>query len=157
LAETLERIVTPRLVLEPITREVAEAILDGELSAVRAGQGWPHRDTRDVLAIALSEGVAPGWFVLLDGQVIGECGPQRAANAAGEVELGYGLAAPYRGRGLAKELVRAMSDWLLRQPGIRRLIACPSVENPASRAVLVSAGFEPVGRQAHHLIYARDA
>lgn len=152
----LERISTPRLVLEPIPLEVAEAILDGDLSALHPGEGWPHDDTRDGLAIAVSARREPGWFVVLDGLVIGECGTHGPPDASGEVELGYGLAGPYRGRGLGKELVRAVSDWLLRQPDIRRLTARAEVGNLASRAVLASAGFEVVGRQAHHLVYARD-
>jgi RimJ/RimL family protein N-acetyltransferase len=155
--ETIEQLTTPRLVLEPVPLAVAQAILAGDHSAVRAGEGWPHADTLDGLAMAVSAGRAPGWFVVLDGQVIGECGTHGPANAAGEVELGFGLAAPHRGRGLGKELVRAVSDWLLRQPGIRRLTARAEVGNLASRAVLVSAGFQVVGRQAHHLVYARDA
>lgn len=155
--ETLERLSTARLVLEPIPLAVAEAILEGDLSAVCAGEGWPHADTRDALGVAVSAGWTPGWFVVLDGQVIGECGTHGPPSASGEVELGYGLAAPYRGRGLGKELVRAVSDWLLQKPGIRRLTARTEVGNLASRAVLAHAGFQVVGRRAHHLVYARDA
>lgn len=153
----LERIHTARLVLEPVALAVAEALLSGDVSAVCAGEGWPHADTLDGLGMAVQHRAPPGWFVTFEGLVIGDCGMHGPANADGEIEIGYGLAAPYRGRGFGKELVTALSAWLLRQPGVRRVIARAEVSNLASRGVLARAGFDVIGRQAHHLVYARGA
>jgi RimJ/RimL family protein N-acetyltransferase len=129
-----EPIETERLRLVPVTDEQAAAILAGDLSVVRAGEGWPHADTLDGLRLA------PGWLVELDGAVIGDCGVHGEPEG-GTAEIGYGLAAPYRGRGYGSELVGAVSQWLLRQPGITRVVAETDPGNAASRRVLEKAGF----------------
>ena len=94
-----EPIATERLVLQPIPRETAQKVVDGDPSSVIAGEGWPHADTRDGLGMALKFGHAPGWFVTLDGVVIGDAGIDGEPDEQGDVEFGYGLAEPYRGRG----------------------------------------------------------
>ena len=130
-----EQIDTPRLRLLPISQEQADAILAGDLSGVRAGEGWPHADTLDGLRLA------PGWFVVLDGLVIGDCGTWGGPDDEGSVEIGYGLAAPYRGRGYGGELVAALSRWLLGQPAVRRVTAETEAGNLPSRRALERAGF----------------
>ena len=119
------------------------AVLAGDLSGLEVGEGWPHADTLDALAMGVGGGHALLWFVVLDGAVIGDCGTHGDPDEAGDVELGYGLAAPYRGRGYGSEVAAALSRWLLEQPGVRRVVACDVLEdNLASRRVLVRAGFE---------------
>ena len=59
--------------------------------------------------------------------------------------IGYGLAAPYRGHGYGTELVRALSRWLLRQPGVRHVVAQVEPDNAASRATLRRTGFAADG------------
>jgi RimJ/RimL family protein N-acetyltransferase len=139
---TFERLVTDRLVLEPIARDVAEAVVAGDLSGLRVGEGWPHADTVDGLGMAVRHGHAAGWFVTLGGEIIGECGTHGPPDEAGDVELGYGLAAPYRGRGYGSELVVTASRWLLRPPGVRRVVArAVMADNVPSRRALERAGF----------------
>jgi RimJ/RimL family protein N-acetyltransferase len=137
-----EPIQTDRLVLVPVSREVAAAIVAGDLSGVAPGAGWPHADTLDGLRLAVDHGTDLGWFVTLDGLVMGDCGTHGAPDAAGTVEIGYGLAGPYRGRGLATEMCRALTGWLLSQPDVRRVVASThAAANPASRRVLEKSGF----------------
>jgi RimJ/RimL family protein N-acetyltransferase len=139
---TFERLVTERLVLEPIAREVAEAVVAGDLSGLRVGEGWPHADTVDGLGMAVRHGHAPGWFVTLGGEIIGDCGTHGPPDDAGDVEIGYGLAAPYRGRGYGNELVAAASAWLMSRPGVRRVVAREVLaDNMPSRRALERAGF----------------
>src|ERR1700759_5034834 len=95
-----EPIATARLVLQPITREQAQAVVDGS-HTLPAGAGWPHADTRDGLGMALRLGHAPGWLITLGGTVIGDAGIHGEPDSHGDVELGYGLAEPYRGHGYA--------------------------------------------------------
>ena len=130
-----EPIETERLRLVPIRREQAEAILRGDLSSVRAGEGWPHADTLDGLRLA------PGWLVEADGVVIGDCGTHGPPDADGRVEIGYGLAAPYRGRGYGTELVTALAQWLLRQEGVSCVVAETEAGNVPSRRALERSGF----------------
>jgi RimJ/RimL family protein N-acetyltransferase len=139
---SFERVVTDRLVLEPIARDVAEAVVAGDLSALRVGEGWPHADTVDGLGMAVRHGHAAGWFVTLEGEIIGDCGTHGPPDEAGDVEIGYGLAAPYRGRRYGSELVVAASRWLLRRPGVRRVVArAVLADNMPSRRALERAGF----------------
>ena len=53
--------------------------------------------------------------------VIGECGTSVPANEAGDIEIDYGLAEPYRGRGFGAEMLIALSRWLLAQDGVHRV------------------------------------
>lgn len=140
---------TPRLRLEPVSTELAQAILAGDFSGLTAGRGWPHADTADGMRMALLRGHPPGWLILLpgegaDGIVIGDCGTHGPADAEGSVEIGYGLAARYRGKGFGTEAVAALTRWLLSRPGIRRVRARTHVANLPSRRVLEKAGFRQV-------------
>ena len=150
---TFERLVTARLVLAPVSMEVARAVVAGELSGLRAGEGWPHADTVDGLRMAVEHGQPAGWLVTLHGEVIGDCGTHGPPDEAGDVELGFGLAAPYRGRGYGRELAAAASAWLLAQPGVRRVVARGVLaDNEPSRRALERAGFR-VEREEPGLVW----
>jgi RimJ/RimL family protein N-acetyltransferase/ribosomal protein S18 acetylase RimI-like enzyme len=130
-----------RLVLRPLTPAEAARIAAGDVSGWLAGDGWPHDDTRDGLALVASG--ACGWLITLDGVVIGDCGTTGpVADLDGTVEIGYGLAEPYRGRGYGGEAVRALSHWLVHQPGVREVVATVDAGNVASRRALERAGFK---------------
>ena len=123
--------------LVPCSVARARAILYGDLSGVNPARGWPHADTLDALRPFAEHGSdeVPGPFlVVLDGAVIGDCGWYGPPGDDGEVEIGYGLAAPFRGRGLGSEAVRA-------QPGVTRIVAETGATNAASRRVLERLGF----------------
>ena len=147
------RIETPRLVLVPVSRELAQAIIGGDVSAIEAGEGWPHDDTVDGLQMALAHGHTPGWFVTLGGTVIGDCGVHRDPDELGEVEIGFGLAAPYRGKGYGSELVTALSRWLLEQPGVELVCARTALENEPSRRALGRAGYALESSDERHAKY----
>jgi ribosomal-protein-alanine N-acetyltransferase len=68
----------------------------------------------------------------------------------GRVEIGYGLAAPYRGRGIGSEAVRAMVDWLAAQPDVRVVTASVEVGNEPSRRLLARLGFDLVDESDGH-------
>jgi RimJ/RimL family protein N-acetyltransferase len=57
------------------------------------------------------------------------------------VEIGYGLAAPYRGKGYGTEAVRVLADWVAAQPGVTAVTADVEVGNNASRRLLERLGF----------------
>ncbi len=59
----------------------------------------------------------------------------------GEVEIGYGIAPAYQGRGYMTEAVRAMIAWAFEHPGCRAVIAPHTLKsNPASNRVLEKVG-----------------
>ena len=51
--------------------------------------------------------------------MVGDCGTFGPPDDEGRVEIGYGLAAPFRGRGIGTEAVGALADWVAAQPGVR--------------------------------------
>jgi RimJ/RimL family protein N-acetyltransferase len=152
---------TARLRLEPLTVEMARAILASDLSGLAAAgltaaDGWPHDDTADGLAGAVKTGYPPGWLITADGAVIGDIGTHGPVDEAGRVEIGYGLAAPSRGQGYGSEAVAAVTEWLLRQPGVREVRAHTLTSNAPSRRVLEKAGFTYVGLDEGEALYQRD-
>jgi ribosomal-protein-alanine N-acetyltransferase len=60
---------------------------------------------------------------------------------AGEVEIGYGLAGPSRGRGLGGRTVAALVEELRLHHGVRRIVAYVVADNLASRRALERNGF----------------
>jgi RimJ/RimL family protein N-acetyltransferase len=132
--------------MEPVSQRLATALRAGDLSGVTAGEGWPHEDTMDGLG-GVAQGSSLGWLVTLDGVVIGDCGTHGQPDPAGLVEIGYGLAAPYRGLGHGKQVVAGLSQWFLGQPGITGVLAHTLPGNRPSRRVLVRAGFRFDGEE----------
>ncbi len=57
------------------------------------------------------------------GLVIGDCGTVGGLDETGAIEIGYGLAAEYRGRGYGTEAVVALSEWLLAQTDVEAVTA----------------------------------
>lgn len=145
---------TPRLALRPFRDDEARAVVSGDVSGLTPGEGWPHADTVDGLAMAIAGGHPPGWLVLLDGAVIGDGGLHGVVDSGGAVEIGYGVAAPFRGLGYGSEVVKAIADWLLVQPAVHFVHAHTLIENSASRRVLEKAAFRHVSDadgQAHYV------
>lgn len=70
---------------------------------------------------------------------------------AGEVELGYATSPWARGRGVASETLRLLSDWALGE-GFQRLSLLIDLDNKASQRVAERAGytFEGVLRSLHN-------
>ena len=152
---------TDRLVLVPQTIDQARALLAGDDPGLELAPGYPHADTLDGLGIWVEHGGPDdgGWFVTLaeDGRVVGDCGTHGPADSEGRLEIGYGLAAPSRGRGLGTEAVRAMADWLAGQPGVRVLTADVEVGNEPSRRLLERLGFTVTGTHEGHWQLERAA
>jgi ribosomal-protein-alanine N-acetyltransferase len=137
-----EALVTDRLVLEPLSQEIARAVVEGRPDGLRHGDGWPHDDTLDALRMVADHG-SEAWLILEDGVVIGDAGTHGPPDEQGDVEIGYGLAAPARGRGLAAEFVPALARTLLARPEVKRVVArAVLADNVPSRRALERAGFE---------------
>lgn len=68
------------------------------------------------------------------------------------VELGYWLAEPYWGKGIATAAVRAMTEWGFSNLQINRIFAYVFGWNPASARVLEKAGFTLEGRM-HQAVF----
>lgn len=149
---------TARLRLLPISADEARAIVAGDLAGLSPAEGWPHDDTADGLSMAIEHGQPAGWMVTLEGEVIGDCGTHGPTDNTGTVEIGYGFAAPYRGRGYGSEVVRAITEWLLQQQGVRTVRASTLKDNSASRRVLGKADFRFIDfDEEDQAVYERDS
>jgi RimJ/RimL family protein N-acetyltransferase len=69
-------------------------------------------------------------------------------------EISYGIAPPYRGRGLAGRAVRLTAAWAFAQLGLTRLeivVTASGVHGVASRRVAEKAGFVYAGIRSSHV------
>lgn len=162
------RLAGERVTLIPVPPEVCVAVvsgtgLDAAVTALglTAAPGWPHADTADALR-PLAEHGGPGstdgtFLIAVDGELVGECGWLGGPDENGDAEIGYGLAASARGRGLGTETVGILAAWVERQPGVRRVTADALVGNAASRRLLERLGFSPAAEHPPYVRYVRDA
>jgi RimJ/RimL family protein N-acetyltransferase len=131
--------------LEPI-KDVAtrDSLLCGDHGGWATAPGWPHDDTKPGLSFIDSGGWA---FLVIDDEdrIAGECGTKLPPDHNGWVEIGYGLAAPSRGRGLGTAAVRELVRWLSERPEVSVIEAEVHVGNVASYRVLERLGFGPSG------------
>jgi ribosomal-protein-alanine N-acetyltransferase len=79
------------------------------------------------------------------GTVIGSVGGFWVSQSNAVMELGYSVAEPYWGRGIAVEASRVLLDYLFEQYPITRLQARVFVGNDASERVLQKLGFTREG------------
>lgn len=75
------------------------------------------------------------------GSVAGEVGLAQIDPAHGTAEIGWWLAAEWRGRGLARRAVRLLAAWSLEGLGLEAVVARCDPANPASGQVAAAAGF----------------
>ena len=65
----------------------------------------------------------------------------KGVGADGTVEIGYGLREGFCGKGYMTEALLSVSDWALKQDGVKKVIAETTEENEASKKILQRAGF----------------
>jgi RimJ/RimL family protein N-acetyltransferase len=155
------RVATPRLLVTSGTEQLVDAELTdpgrlGSLLGARVPPSWPPETLEDVLPTFLATCRASAncgpwtlpWYAVLsepDGAVlcgsIGFKGPPRAMS----VELGYSVLPEFQGRGIATEMVIAVSRWALAETGVAIVEAEVFSGNVASARVLEKADFEPSG------------
>lgn len=87
-----------------------------------------------------------GWAMLANG---GERQPPRCVGIAaligrpdedGDVELAFGVAPEFKGRGFSGEAVRALAHWAIEQ-GAKRIIVHCDAEDAGAAHVLIGSGF----------------
>ena len=156
------RLETPRLVLEPLTPDVARAVVAGRPAPLPLAAGWPLAETADTLRLFAEHAQADddgGWLVVLreTGEVIGDCGWRGGPDATGTAEIGYGVAPTYRGQGYGREAVEAMVQWCRSDPATRRLTASVHPDNAASRRLVERLGFRLASTTGTALLYELEA
>ena len=92
-----------------------------------------------------------GWYALRKAEgdtprtLVGAGGFMGPPDAAGTAEIGYSIAADWRGQGLATELVAGLLQQAADTGMVRQLIAHTDAENAASQQVLLRNGFGAAG------------
>ncbi len=154
---------TTRLMLVPLDPETAAELVAGRDGGLVAGRGWPHADTVDGLMASLNSGDADAlpWLVVLDDGdepcVIGDVGWKGTPGPARRVEIGYGLAVPYRRKGYATEAVGAYVKWLESRADVVQIDAEVRADNVASRRLLERLGFTVALVEGSYIWYGRSA
>jgi RimJ/RimL family protein N-acetyltransferase len=142
--------------LEPVDVATVHALLAGNLGGRETAPGWPHQDTGAGLSFIDHGGEA---FLVIDddGRIAGECGTKAPPDSDGMVEIGYGLGAGSRGRGLGRAAVAALVELLQAEPGVRRIEAEVHAHNVPSQRVIERAGLTRIGpASAGYLRYRLD-
>jgi len=70
-----------------------------------------------------------------------------------KVEVGYGLARPYWGKGYMTEVLRTVIDWAFTQPDIFRVQAFCDVDNLGSARVMEKAGMVCEGTLRRYVLH----
>ena len=160
------RLETPRLTLVAATVEYARAEFAGlgrdwgemaRLLGAVVPANWPPETTRDALPLFLEWlEAAPhlvgwyGWYALLRDEsgglptLVGG-GGFLGTPEGGVATTGYSVLPQFQNRGYATELVGALINWALGQPGVTAIAAETEGPNPASERVLAKLGFRAAG------------
>jgi ribosomal-protein-alanine N-acetyltransferase len=80
----------------------------------------------------------------VDNMMIGMCGFAAPPDFDGVVEIGYGIAPDYQGKGYASEAAKGLIDFAARDPRVRRICAHTLMQSNASTRVLEKCGFEKI-------------
>jgi RimJ/RimL family protein N-acetyltransferase len=153
---TAEVIAGHDVLLVPVDPDRVDDVLGGELDGRTAGPGWPHADTAPALAFAIGGGLT--WLIVDgDDRVVGELGTKTAPDGSGRVEIGYGLAASSRRRGLGTHAVAALVGWLGGQPDVAIVQARVDPTNEPSVRLLRRLGFTCVSRARGEDVYELTA
>lgn len=153
---------TPRLLLRPMTPTSLAAIVAGEARPDWAA-GYPTDGDVEIASLMVQaepayDAAALGFLhrhivERASGLVIGGIG-FHGLPRDGQVEVGYGIAAPRRQHGFATEALRAILGHAWSRPEVRMVVAGTEIGNIASQRVLVGAGFSRLGLDGDQIRFA---
>jgi RimJ/RimL family protein N-acetyltransferase len=135
-------------VLQPVTRAVAQAIIDGGSGPLEFEKGALHDRVPQAMGFAIRD-IASGaaaalptvWLAVrrADGRVVGDLGTHGPPDGDGSVEIGYSFAPSVRGQGVGTAAVGGLVARLA--PEVRQITAVTGVDTVASRRLLERLGF----------------
>ena len=100
-----------------------------------------HRVIDGLYDECLSESLILGVFLQEDESFCGLAEMYGFRDEIHKISIGYRLAEPYWGKGIASETVALMTGYLLEKAGIEIITASTMIENKASARVLEKNGF----------------
>lgn len=150
----MDDLVTPRLVLHPMTVGEAEDVVAGRPNDGASwapgypGDGDVFAAKRLLATVETTGDPRPfGNYEIRrreDGQAIGGVGFHGRPDANGTVTIGYGLVPAAQGKGYASEALRALLA-LARASGVARVRGDADLDNVASQRVMLAVGMRPTG------------
>ncbi len=169
----MEVLVTPRLILEPITLDVVEATFAGDRAAIedlvraKVPDAWPGRALVERAFSASLEHIRadPETRLWGDRLMITRTDASLGAGVEGRcvvgsvifhgrpydgvAEIGYGVEEHWQRQGFASEATRACVEWALTQPGVMCVTATTPPWHTASIRVLERSGLARVCIEEH--------
>lgn len=141
----MERLLTPRLVIEPMTESELLALIEScRISDPELSEAYT-----DMLSGCRAHPEQRLWYtawrIALPGGTMAGDLCFKGLPESGRPEIGYGIIAEFQGRGYATEAVGAACKWALAHPGVTAVEAETAPGNAASRRVLKKLGFVPTG------------
>ena len=133
------------------TDEIFELLIAGDAlpGLAMADGGLESAETLQMLrgvAAEVRAAFAPAAFLMVEaGEAVGMLSFLYPPNDAGVVDIGYGVAASRRGRGVGRRAVWELLMWARERGGLVAVTASTSVTNVASQLVLERNGFARVG------------
>lgn len=159
LTERLELVPAPVQFIELLTAGKYERA--GRLINASVPHGWPHDEDasaglRAHLRAMQEDRRELPWRVRLivlreSREVIGSVNMKGPPGQSGEVEIGWGVVAEHRGRGVAVEAARAVVEWAFRQECVERVIATIPEDNGASAGVAKRLGMRRTEERKRNL------
>jgi ribosomal-protein-alanine N-acetyltransferase len=158
----VETLVTERLLLEPISVPMIEAVARGDWAALEQlanARGPKIRPGPELLHRGFGWSIDrirrnPAWRLWGDRLMISRDGDRRIVGSVifhghpgeeGEAEVGYGVEEAVRGQGLATEATGACVEWALKQPTVLSVSATTHPFNRGSIRVLEKVGMRRIG------------
>lgn len=141
------RIESERLYLYPISNEEMELLIANEKDE-EMKQAYEEM-LQGCIASPSTRIWNAVWYMELKesrGTIVGDFS-FKGLGKDGVVEIGYGLKAGFCGKGYMTEAVRSIAKWALSQEGVTKVEAETTLDNAASKQVLLRAGFKENGVQ----------
>lgn len=143
---TMPALITPRLELRGLRRDDVISLLEISVyDGLFASNLSEAEHILEQINHDCAQGEALHWGICLKitGEIVGTCGFYRGfSDNIGEI--GYLLKVAHRGYGFMTEAVSCITDFGLRQMGLKQIVAYTEVQNEASVAVLRRVGFQQV-------------
>lgn len=141
---------TKRLTLRRFTPQDAEAMYLNWASDTRVAKylTWePHASpeaTRELLenwCTHYDEKNYYNWLIEFEGQAIGNISVVRQSERDCSCDLGYCMSQKHWGKGIMTEAAKAVTDFLMGDVGMHRIVIENATENPASGCVARKCGY----------------
>jgi RimJ/RimL family protein N-acetyltransferase len=147
------QIKTQRTVLRRLSLSDSQALFDyRSLPEVYRYQGWFPKTLADAEDFIrehsletkgeIGQWVQLGIYSRIDDFLMGDCGYQTISKD--EAEIGYTLAPPFHGKGIATEIVATLLNYLFEHAYFSKIKASTDPENNPSIRVLEKTGFQKI-------------